>query len=505
MTSGGVDALKAALRRSLWLIVALVAIAIAAVNVFTQAQGPRYEADARVLISTTPLSSIVTETQPSFVDPERILQTALRIGDSPAVYELAASQSNREYGGAEALRSATHVTGDSNSDLITFTAESSDRDTAVARANLAAQSYTRFRDRLSAQRIDRTIAGLESSLESLPIDSEERARLEAELNRLQVFRGNADDAQVVEEATAADKVSPAPVRDTLLGLSIGLVIALIVVALREAIDTTVRSEVEVEDLLEAPVIATVRSLPSRTRLVTYGRHEPLFADSYALLAAQLARMHGGEQSFVLAVTSAVAREGKSTTAANLAVAMARRGTDVMLADFDFRKPTIGELFGIASSKAGALQTMSGARALDSVLWSVSLNGRFPQASRSAAASSEEQVATDGAPAAGSLRVLLSGGISSGAPNESQLRSLVTDLRERADVVILDTPPALLTAEMAEMSQAIDSILVVIRQGRVSQRNLTALRRQASTWPVHVSGAVMTDMPADAARSYYKPR
>jgi hypothetical protein len=75
----------------------------------------------------------------------------------------------------------------------------------------------------------------------------------------------------------------------------------------------------------------------------------------------------------------------------------------------------------------------------------------------------------------------------------------------AEIVILDTPPALLTVEMAELSQGIDAILVVVRQGRVSQRNLTALRRQASTWPAEMAGAVMTDMRPDARRSYYKPR
>jgi Mrp family chromosome partitioning ATPase len=506
MTSGGADALKAALRRSLWLILALIVFAIAAVNVFKQLDGPRYGADARVLISTTPLSSIVTGTQPSFVDPERILQTALRIADSPGVYRLAADQTSGRYGDAEQLESATSVAGDPDSDIVTFSAEDSDEAAAVGTANAVARSYISFRDRLSATRISKTIAALQSSVEALPVDSTERDRLEAELSRLEVLQGNADDAQLVEEAVDAEKVSPAPLKDTLLGLAIGLVIALIVVALREAIDTTVRSEAEVEDLLEAPVVATVRSLPARTRMVTYGRHEPLFTDSYALLAAQLARKHGGEQKFVLAVTSAVSKEGKTTTAANLAVAMARRGKDVMLADFDFRKPTIAELFGIPSSKAGALQAMSGDSSLDSVLWSVALTGPRPRASLNGGpADSSAQEASNGEPAMGSLRVLPSGGTSTSAPPESQLRALLAALRREAEIVILDTPPALLTAEMAELSHVIDSILVVVRQGRVSQRNLSALGRQARTWPAQVSGAVMTDMPRDAKRSYYRSR
>ncbi len=53
------------------------------------------------------------------------------------------------------------------------------------------------------------------------------------------------------------------------------------------------------------------------------------------------------------------------------------------------------------------------------------------------------------------------------PQQSRLSKLVREMRARADLVILDTPPALLTVEVAELSQLIDQVLVVVRQGRVS--------------------------------------
>src|SRR5439155_1060342 len=111
---------------------------------------------------------------------------------------------------------------------------------------------------------------------------------------------------------SATKTSPAPVKDTLLGFSIGLVIALLVVALREAVDTTVRSESDIEELLSAPVLATVRTLPRRTRMVTYGRHEAAYSDAYPLLAAcrRLARRTARTRTAAAARSSSCPRAGR---------------------------------------------------------------------------------------------------------------------------------------------------------------------------------------------------
>jgi len=72
-------------------------------------------------------------------------------------------------------------------------------------------------------------------------------------------------------------------------------------------------------------------------------------------------------------------------------------------------------------------------------------------------------------------------------------------------VILDTPPALLTVEMAELSQLIDDVLVVVRQGRVTQRSLRSLGRQARSWSAELAGVVITDAPGDEQYAYYGSR
>jgi polysaccharide biosynthesis transport protein len=512
VTSGGAEALKAAIRRSLPLICGLILLGIVAVNVFKAVQGPRYEASARVLISSTPLSSIISGTEPSFVDPQRVQATAIGVASSPRVYEIAAADTEEKLGDADTLRSSVRVTGDPASDLISFTASTEDADDAVAVANAAATGFIDFRDELASEQIETTINGLRSRVETLPAGSAQASELEAQIARLEPLVGNSSDDQLVERASDATQTTPAPIRDSLVGFAIGLIISLLLVALREAVDTTVRSEGQVEEVLAAPVLASVKTMPRRTRLVTYGRHEAAYADAYALLAAQLVSTDRGQQGRVLAVTSAMPEEGKTTTAANLAVSVARRGLRVIIADFDFRKPGISDLFELPHEARGALQVMSGEEdALGDALWSVSLDGASPRVSLNGGVPADElpHPATRRIAAAGtgSLHILPSGGLinTREVPQQSRMRWLVSALCARADLVILDTPPALLTMEVAELSSMIDSILIVVRQGRVSYRNLRALGRQSRSWSAEVTGAVMTDMQTEGEYSYYGGR
>jgi Mrp family chromosome partitioning ATPase len=513
MTSGGAEALKAAIRRSLFLIVLLVLLGIVSVNAFKQLRGPRYAASARVLVSPTNLLQILTNTAPSFVDPTRVEATARALAGSPEVYKKAEERTGGAFGSAGEMQSATSVTGGTDNDILTFSAKGTDPGRTVGIANAVANAFILWRADLNSETIRNTEAAVAAKLAALPKNSPARADLQSLLNKLDALSSaTAGDTQLVARATSASKTSPAPVKDTLLGFSIGLVIALLVVALREAVDTTVRSETDIEELLAAPVLATVRTLPRRTKMVTYGRHEASYSDQYALLAANLAQARTDNKPLVLALTSAVSREGKTTTAANLAVSLARRGHSVLLADFDFRKPALTDLFQIPHQAPGVLQVLNGQARLEDVMWSVTLTGARPRVSQNGvlpaptAGASTNGKETD--PSGGSLVLLPSGGAvrSQSGTLSQRLGPLLKQLRARADYVIIDTPPALLTVEMAELSRLIDDVLVVVRQGRVTQRSLRSLSRQARSWPAELTGAVLTDAPAGEEQyAYYGSR
>jgi Mrp family chromosome partitioning ATPase len=506
MRSRADETLKAAVRRSLPILIGLIVIGVLVSNIVAQARGPKYQATSQVEISSTPLSSIITNTQPPFVDPQMALDTAAALAGSPQVYDLAAKQSNGQLGSAGDIQGATSVSEVPDTDILAFAASDSNAQHAVAIANASATAYIAFRVQLHSATIQETISKLRATLAQLSPGAQ-HDQVASELNRAELLQGaTSTDATLIQHAVSADKTSPAPAKNSLVGFAIGLVVGLLVIALREAIDSTVRSEGDVEELLAKPVLATVRPLPRRTKMVTYGRHEALFSDTYSLLAAQLAPSKGATQARVLAVTSALAREGKTTTTANLAVSAARRGLDVIVADFDFRKGELSNLFGVPNTSLGALQVLDGSAELDEVLWSVGLNGARPVVHRNGAAPEIDPFADqNGTEAAGRLRLLSTGGELSPrrASERPVLAPLLRALRSGAQMVVIDTPPALLTAEMTELAELIDLAIVVVRQGYVSRRSLRSLARHAASWPTDIAGAVLTDVRVSPGYgSYY---
>ena len=80
--------------------------------------------------------------------------------------------------------------------------------------------------------------------------------------------------------------------------------------------------------------------------------------------------------------------------------------------------------------------------------------------------------------------------------------LIADLSAGADVVVIDTPPALSTAEAADLSRLVDLIFVVAREGRATRRNLRALARQAQNWQTEIAGVIVTVSSSDDAYMYY---
>lgn len=508
--SGGTEALKEAIRRSLPLVVVLVVLGIAAMNTLRQLSGPVYAASAQVLNAPNDLAATLADIQTSFVDPDRAEEVERAVAASDELFERTA-RSNEDLGTADELQDATTV--DARSGIITFTVETDDPELAVDIANALSEEYISYREDIQGATIREAIIQIRAELADAPADATTSPFLREQLNRLELLQTlNSGNAVPIDEADEAEKISPAPIRDSLLGGAIGFLLAVLLAGTREALNTRVRSEVDVEELLDVPVLASVRTLPRRARLVMYGRHEEEFGDTYALLAASLMQLResGGER--LLAVTSAGATEGKTTTAANLAVALARRGANVILADFDVRRPSLGTVFGIDEKAPGVLQAITHGTPVERMLWSVPVieAGRtrlwnpYPLATNGGAAQGESARPPL---ADGSLLVLPAGGSLSAAElvRSKRLPELLESIRSSADFVILDTPPALLTAEMTELSRSVDMVVAVVRQGRASRRNLEALRRQANSWTSRFVGAVLTDVSLDERGAYYGNR
>ena len=502
MKESAPEVLKAAIRRWIPIAAVLVVLGAVAVNVQKQLAGPSYSATARVFLSSTDLGAALTDTQPAYVDPRRALENALALARSPILYERATDQAGGDLPAGGELRDSVDVSGSPDSDLISFTVTADTADEAVEGANAVAHEYVEFRADVAGEPIQAAIVQLQDRLADSPANA---AALRLELDQLQLLETlNSGGARVIEEAETATKVSPRPIRDTLLGAAIGLVISLLIAGAREALNTRVRSENDVEAALQRPVLASIATLPRSGGIVTVGRHETRFGDTYALLAANLMQMRGRGEPTVIAVTSAVAGEGKTTTAANLAVALARRGDRVILADFDLRRPAVGGMFRIPLDAKGTIEVVREGLGPEAALWTLELSPNGAAAPTEIIALRPQRGRDGGA--AFPLRVLPAGAADRGSQvaRSARLADVVETLTERADVVVLDTPPALLTVEMADLARSVNLVLVVARQGKVTRRDLVSLRRQLDSWQTEVAGAVLTGVPAgqDYGTGYY---
>ena len=480
------ETVRAAIARSKWLIIASLVVGLLAVNILRQAQGPQYQASADVLISTTDLGSVLTGTAPNVVDPERILDTEQTLAQSLPLYIQTASATRGQLGTARQIQAATSVKASSTNNILTFTASAKDPNKAIATANAVASEYIPWRAELSGRQIDRGIADLRKQIQ----EGAGNSNLTAQLNKLLVLKTlNSGNASLASNAVTAKKTRPTPVRDSLIGLSIGLVVALLLVGIREAFDTSARSEEEVESILNLPVIGSIPSLPRKTRMVTLGRHEAAFAGPFGLMAESLEQMREGKGQRVLAVTSATSKEGKSSTAANLAVALARRGNTVVLADLDQANPSMSGLFHIpAADPEHPRVAMNGS---GPELWSIRLDGGPTPPVQ------DGIIVESGG---GSLRVMpADAGPAERPARQRQVAKLIDRLRQTADWVIIDTPPALRSGEATALTRNVDMVLVVVRQGHVTRRNLRSLATQMRSWPARAVGAVVTDV--DNAQPY----
>jgi succinoglycan biosynthesis transport protein ExoP len=261
----------------------------------------------------------------------------------------------------------------------------------------------------------------------------------------------------VVSAAAIDTVpvSPQPLRNTGLGLAVGLVFGLGVAFLMEYLDNTIKSTEEAEKAYGAPVLGYIpaeKFEKGEKRRLTIVQHpgSPA-AEAYRVLRNNLDFINFEKDVKTLLVTSSAPGEGKSTVAANLAAGLSQAGAKVVLVNCDFRRPVTDQFFTI-NNVVGLSDVMLGRNSLKAALQK---------------------------PGDSELLVLNSGKM---PPNPSELlgsakmSELIVSLKEWADWVIVDSPPLLAVADAAACARWSDSVLMVSRGG-VSTRQAANTGRE----------------------------
>ena len=198
------------------------------------------------------------------------------------------------------------------------------------------------------------------------------------------------------------------------------------------------------------------------------------------------------------VTSALEQEGKSTTVANLAVALARAGQKVALVDLDLRRPALARFFGIPVTHPGVTDIVAGSSTLDQALMEVS---RDP---RGRAEPSHAGNGAGGAETGGVLEVLTSGPIPRDpgeVVKDQRLTAALHQLERSFDFVLVDSPPLLSVGDAMTLSAQVDAMITVARLRMLRRGVLDELARSLETCPTIKLGVVVTEAEAEPGYGY----
>jgi len=286
-------------------------------------------------------------------------------------------------------------------------------------------------------------------------------------------------ASVIDPASSSSSpISPNPKRNLVLGLIVGLLAGGGFAVLREALDTTIKSVQQLEPLVPAPVIGTISfdsnavDTPLITAIDTYAPR----AEAFRVLRTNLQFIDPDVQRKVFVITSSLPGEGKTTTAVNLALALAEGGESVVLVEGDLRRPKISEYLRLES--AVGLTTV--------------LIGKLPLKDAVQTTASEGlAVVTSGATPPNPAELLKS----------SAMSALIASLREQYDIVLIDAPPLLPVTDGALLAAQADGALLVVRHGKTTtdQVSLAVERLEAvGATPV---GVIFNMTPAKGGDGY----
>jgi len=358
----------------------------------------------------------------------------------------------------------------------------------------------------SLSEVEDNIRQLRQRLSSYPGKQSEFAQLQLEtelqhdtytylLSQLEAARISASTitpyVQIIEPATGVVRVGVGLRQKVMLGVLAGLFLSILTAFFLEYLDQTIKTSADIERALEVPVLGLIPLEPfpmpggaphnGRRRLslplVSLVSPEHPASEAYRTLRTNVTFVNAEQRRLqLIAVTSPGPGEGKSTTAANLAITLAQQGARTLLADADLRRPLVHRAFNLVQ-EPGLTDVLVGSARL------------------------REAVRPNVVP---KLDVLPAGGL---PPNPSELlgsdamRHLLNQLREEYDTVIFDSPPTLAVTDATVLGASTDAVILVVRAGETdevaAQRAIQQLRRVQA----RIAGTVLNGMRKERDRYY----
>ncbi len=478
------------------MLAAVVVVPVVAL-VVSHTQRRLYEASATVLVNEESPPAVALNINPDAASPpDRYAATQAVLARVGAVAELTVRAARVPHHTAAGLLADSSVSANPNADLLTFSVTDPDPIVAQKLATAYARAFTVYRSRLDTQALSAALAQVHRRLAALAASGNAGSALYRQLTStsrdlaaLQTLDASGASAVVVGPAGSATLVQPRTSRNVALGLLVGIVLGVGLAFLREALETRVRSADELGVRLGLPLLGHVPKpapgLADADGLATISEPAGASAEAFRILRTSLDIRQLQQDVGSIVITSTIAGEGKSTTAANLAVTMARSGRHVILLDLDVRHPGIDRFFDL-DGQPGLTSVAVGDAELGDALSVVAVHPDLPLAG------------------SGLLEVLRVG-LLPPDPGEFLSSRFVTDtvaaLAARCDVLLIDTPPMLMVGDAMAIATHADGLILVAGLNQVRKASLAETRRVLEACPAVKLGFIATGSSAGAGYGY----
>ncbi len=313
--------------------------------------------------------------------------------------------------------------------------------------------------------------------------AEEFPAVVADLERVSPDADSPVKVTVLREPTVPTApISPLPARNLALGLVLGVLLGFGAAVLKQLLDTKLRTKEDVEAMTEAVVLGGIPFDPDAEKHPLIIQADPLAgrAEAFRALRTNLQFVDAANHPRVIVVTSSIAGEGKSSTTANLALAMAESGASVCVVEGDLRRPRLLTYLGLEGS-VGLTDVLIGRYELDDVLQPFGAH---------------------------SLTGL---GAGAAPPNPSELlgstsmRNTLDELRRRFDYVLIDGAPVLPVTDSTVLTRLTDGAIIVAGSGVVNKDQFEHALDTFETVNGTVLGVVLNRIPRQTRGGYYDYR
>jgi len=455
-------------RRKATLLACLVLIPLAVYVVSSQRQN-QYEAETTLQVKAASVdTSLFMADAPAAQQPLQPLAAAARLVTTTEVARQAATELDPSPSSVPSLLNQVAVTTDPDSGFLTIVATDKGPRRAADIASAFASALIETRATRARAQIDAAVRQVGRDLEQLSGDDTGRAQLSQQLQRLRALRAaQGYNAELMESATIpTTAASPRPLRDAGIALLLAALLGVGVAYLFERLDRSIRDPLELERLTGVSLLGTIP-----TSAFAFGSDEREAAEAFHTLRASLTYFNIDRPLQDVLIASPLQGDGKTTVATELARAYASAGRHVILVDTDLRDPQVAGRVGTNGTR-GLGMVLVGAAQLDEALIEIEEDGP------------------------GRLQVLPSG---PPPPNPSALMAsnrmatLVQDLKGRADLVLFDTPAALVVGDAIPLFEQVSGVVLIARVGSTSRDAIVRLTRTVTSAGGTLLGAVATDI------------